>query len=281
MWILTELRCSFGVSGAMFTFMNPVENYIKEIRVPCKLEPNERVTTLPFVFESRPSSRVHSAHSPEMMSSSSTFLHPFARRQEIPAVKKQLHREIVYFFGCNKEFSRNKAAEKYYKDLHTVGISGSLENEASRQLYRSSTNCPRQRILLKRRQIERTVVKWQHDICQRETVVYKLLSTLILVLDFSPYVIIGRLNFNSGLEASTIVVTSTAEEKLLISSIVSLQEEKPSSLFPLLFYIARSCNNCQFISTMTLLPYYIKNNLFLLKIYIETDQRCLQVVFYL
>lgn len=83
--------------------MNPVENYIKEIRVPCKLEPNERVTTLPFVFESRPSSRVHSAHSPEMMSSSSTFLHPFARRQEIPAVKKQLHREIVYFFGCNKE----------------------------------------------------------------------------------------------------------------------------------------------------------------------------------
>uniref|UniRef100_K1QYQ6 Uncharacterized protein n=1 Tax=Magallana gigas TaxID=29159 RepID=K1QYQ6_MAGGI len=133
----------------MFTFMNPVENYIKEIRVPCKLEPNERVTTLPFVFESRPSSRVHSAHSPEMMSSSSTFLHPFARRQEIPAVKKQLHREIVYFFGCNKEvlpifcpsvtfcaFSRNKAAEKYYKDLHTVGISGNLENEASRQLYR-------------------------------------------------------------------------------------------------------------------------------------------------
>lgn len=143
----------------MFTFMNPVENYIKEIRVPCKLEPNERVTTLPFVFESRPSSRVHSAHSPEMMSSSSTFLHPFARRQEIPAVKKQLHREIVYFFGCNKEFSRNKAAEKYYKDPHTVGISGNLENEASRQLYRCSTNCPRQRILLKRRQIERTVVK--------------------------------------------------------------------------------------------------------------------------
>lgn len=104
MWILTELRCSFEVSGAMFTFMNPVENYIKEIRVPCKLEPSERATTtLPFVFESRPSSRVHSAHSPEMMSSSSTFLHPFARRQEIPAVKKQLHREIVYFFGCNKE----------------------------------------------------------------------------------------------------------------------------------------------------------------------------------
>lgn len=148
----------------MFTFMNPVENYIKEIRVPCKLEPSERATTtLPFVFESRSSSRVHSAQLPETMSSSSssssTFLHPFARRQEIPAVKKQLHREIVYFFGCNKEFSRNKAAEKYYKDLHTVGISGSLENEASRQLYRSSTNCPRQRILLKRRQIERTVVK--------------------------------------------------------------------------------------------------------------------------
>lgn len=93
------------------------------------------------------------------------------------------------------------------------------------------------------------------------------------MLDFSSYVIIGGLNLNSGLEASTIVVTSTAEEKLLISSIVSLQEEKPSSLFPLLFYIARSCNNCQFISTMTLLPYYIKNNLFLLKIYIETDQR--------
>lgn len=91
----------------MFTFMNPVENYIKEIRVPCKLEPSERATTtLPFVFESRSSSRVHSAQSPEMMassSSSSTFLHPFARRQEIPAVKKQLHREIVYFFGCNKE----------------------------------------------------------------------------------------------------------------------------------------------------------------------------------
>lgn len=88
----------------MFTFMNPVENYIKEIRVPCKLEPSERATTtLPFVFESRSSSRVHSAHSPEMLSSSSTFLHPFARRQEIPAVKKQLHREIVYFFGCNKE----------------------------------------------------------------------------------------------------------------------------------------------------------------------------------
>lgn len=100
--------------------------------------------------------------------------------------------------------------------------------------------------------------------------------------DFSSYVIIGGLNLNSGLEASTIVVTSTAEEKLLISSIVSLQEEKPSSLFPLLFYIARSCNNCcQLISTMTLLPFYIKNNLFLLKIYIETNQRWLQVVFYL
>lgn len=148
-------------------------------------------------------------------------------------------------------------------------------------LLQSSTNCPRQRILLKRRQIERTVVKWQHGICQRETVVSKLLSTLILVLDFSSYVIIGGLYFNSGLEASTIVVTGTVKEKLLISSIVSLKEEKPSSLSPLLFYIARSCNNCQFISTMTLLPYYIKNNLFLLKIYIETDQRCLQVVFYL
>lgn len=176
MWIFTILRSLFELFGTMFTFMNPVENYIKEIRVPCKLEPSERATTtLPFVFESRSSSRVHSAQSPEMMSSSSsssssTFLHPFARRQEIPAVKKQLHREIVYFFGCNKEFSRNKAAEKYYKDLHTVGISGNLENEASRQLYRCSTNCPRQRILLKRRQIERTVVKWQY-ICQRETVV--------------------------------------------------------------------------------------------------------------
>lgn len=100
--------------------------------------------------------------------------------------------------------------------------------------------------------------------------------------DFSSYVIIGGLNLNSGLEASTIVVTSTAEEKLLISSIVSLQEEKPSSLFPLLFYIARSCNDClQFISTMTLLTFYRKNNSFILKIYIETDQRCLQVVFYL
>lgn len=84
--------------------------------------------------------------------------------------------------------------------------------------------------------------------------------------DFSSYVIIGGLNLNSGLEASTIVVTSTAEEKLLISSIVSLQEEKPSSLFPLLFYIARSCNDCrQFISTMTLLTFYIKNNLFISK----------------
>lgn len=100
--------------------------------------------------------------------------------------------------------------------------------------------------------------------------------------DFSSYVIIGGLNLNSGLEASTIVVTGTAEEKLLISSIVSLQEEKPSSLFPLLFYIARSCNDCrQFISTMTLLTFYRKNNSFILKIYIETDQRCLQVVFYL
>lgn len=100
--------------------------------------------------------------------------------------------------------------------------------------------------------------------------------------DFSSYVIIDGLNLNSGLEASTIVVTSTAEEKLLISSIVSLQEEKPSSLFPLLFYIARSCNDClQFISTMTLLTFYRKNNSFILKIYIETDQRCLQVVFYL
>lgn len=49
--------------------------------------------------------------------------------------------------------------------------------------------------------------------------------------DFSSYVIIGGLNLNSGLEASTIA----AEEKLLISSIVSLQEEKLSSLFPLLF----------------------------------------------
>lgn len=96
--------------------------------------------------------------------------------------------------------------------------------------------------------------------------------------DFSSYVIIGGLNLNSGLEASTIA----AEEKLLISSIVSLQEEKPSSLFPLLFYIARSCNDCrQFISTMTLLTFYRKNNSFILKIYIETDQRCLQVVFYL
>lgn len=278
MWILTELRCSFEVSGAMFTFMNPVENYIKEIRVPCKLEPNERVTTLPFVFESRPSSRVHSAHSPEMMSSSSTFLHPFARRQEIPAVKKQLHREIVYFFGCNKEFSRNKAAEKYYKDLHTVGISGNLENEASRQLYRCSTNCPRQRILLKRRQIERTVVKWQY-MPTRDCSTFLSCSWCF---DFSSYVIIGGLNLNSGLEASTIVVTSTAEEKLVISSIVSLQVEKPSSLFPLLFYIARSCNDCrQFISTMTLLTFYRKNNSFILKIYIDTDQRCLQVVFYL
>lgn len=84
--------------------------------------------------------------------------------------------------------------------------------------------------------------------------------------DFSSYVIIGGLNLNSGLEASTIVVTSTAEEKLLISSIVSLQEEKPSSLFPLLFYIARSCNDCrQFISTMTLLTFYRKNNSFILK----------------
>lgn len=90
------------------------------------------------------------------------------------------------------------------------------------------------------------------------------LFKLLLVLDFSSYVIIGGLNLNSGLEASTIVVTSTAEEKLLISSIVSLQEEKPSSLFPLLFYIARSCNNCcQLISTMTLLPFHIKNNLFI------------------
>lgn len=138
--------------------MNPVENYIKEIRVPYKLEPSERATTtLPFVFESRSSSRVPSACSSEMMSSSSTFLNPIARRRDVPAVKKQLHREIVYFFGCNKDFTRNKAAEKYYKDPHTVGISGTLENEASRQLYRSSTNCPRQRILLKRRQIERTV----------------------------------------------------------------------------------------------------------------------------
>lgn len=98
------------------------------------------------------------------------------------------------------------------------------------------------------------------------------------MFDFSSYVIIGGLNLNSGLEASTIVVTSTAEEKLLISSIVSLQEEKPSSLFPLLFYIARSCNDCR---TMTLLTFYRKNNSFILKIYIETDQRCLQVVFYL
>lgn len=105
MWILTVFSWLFVVPiFNMFTFMNPVENYIKEIRVPCKLEPSERATTtLPFVFESQPSSRVHSAHSTEMMSSSSTFLHSFARRQDIPAVKKQLHREIVYFFGCNKE----------------------------------------------------------------------------------------------------------------------------------------------------------------------------------
>lgn len=190
MWILTVFSWLFVVPiFNMFTFMNPVENYIKEIRVPCKLEPSERATTtLPFVFESQPSSRVHSAHSTEMMSSSSTFLHSFARRQDIPAVKKQLHREIVYFFGCNKEFSRNKAAEKYYKDQHTVGISGNLENEASRQLYRSSTNCPRQRILLKRRQIERTVVKWQYTVCMPTRdccrYFYKLISTLMLVLDF-------------------------------------------------------------------------------------------------
>lgn len=103
----------------MFTFMNPVENYIKEIRVPCKLEPSERATTtLPIVFESRPSSRVYSAHSPEMMSSSSTFLHPFSRRQEIPAVKKQLHREIVYFFGCNKEVCHVRILHSTIKNLY-------------------------------------------------------------------------------------------------------------------------------------------------------------------
>lgn len=126
MWIFTILRSLFEVFGTMFTFMNPVENYIKEIRVPCKLEPSERATTtLPFVFESRSSSRVHSAQSPEMMSSSSssssTFLHPFARRQEIPAVKKQLHREIVYFFGCNKEVCHVRILHSTIKEKKIYG----------------------------------------------------------------------------------------------------------------------------------------------------------------
>lgn len=129
-------------------------------------------------------------------------------------------------------------------------------------LLQCSTNCPRQRILLKRRQIERTVVKWQY-MPTRDCSTFLSRSWCF---DFLSYIIIGGSNLNSGLEASTIVVTSTAEEKLLISSIVSLQEEKPSSLFPL-FYIARSCNDCrQFISTMTLLTLYRKNNSFILKI---------------
>lgn len=50
---------------------------------------------------------------------------------------------------------------------------------------------------------------------------YKLISRLMLVLDFLPYVMMVDLNLIS--EASTIVVTNTDEEKLtLISSIVSL-----------------------------------------------------------
>ncbi|XP_022319820.1 uncharacterized protein LOC111122356 [Crassostrea virginica] len=142
----------------MFTFINPVEHYIKEIRVPCKLEPSERATTtLPFVFESQTSSRVQSPRDPEV-SAATPLLFPPTRRN-IPPVKRQLHRELVYYFGRNKEFSKNKEAEKYYKELHSLGISVNFENEASRQLYKSSTNCPRHRILLKRSQIDRTTIR--------------------------------------------------------------------------------------------------------------------------
>nr|XP_022319870.1 uncharacterized protein LOC111122356 isoform X2 [Crassostrea virginica] len=59
----------------------------------------------------------------------------------------------------NNWFSKNKEAEKYYKELHSLGISVNFENEASRQLYKSSTNCPRHRILLKRSQIDRTTIR--------------------------------------------------------------------------------------------------------------------------
>lgn len=44
------------------------------------------------------------------------------------------------------------------------------------------------------------------------------------MLDFSSYVMMGGLNLISDLEASTLVVTSTDEEKHLNSSIVFLQE---------------------------------------------------------
>lgn len=91
-----------SLSGTMFTFINPVEHYIKEIRVPCKLEPSERATTtLPFVFESQTSSRVQSPRDPEV-SAATPLLFPPTRRN-IPPVKRQLHRELVYYFGRNKE----------------------------------------------------------------------------------------------------------------------------------------------------------------------------------
>ncbi|XP_048730981.2 uncharacterized protein LOC125648103 [Ostrea edulis] len=140
----------------MFTFINPVEHYIREIRVPCRLEPNDRTpTNLPFVFDSRSSSRVQSPYSPRAISEPPP-IYPSAK-QILPPVKRQLHREILYYFGCNEEFSKNRDAVKYYKDLHSLGIAVNLENEASRQLYKSSTNCPRHRILLRRREIDRTV----------------------------------------------------------------------------------------------------------------------------
>ncbi|XP_061166890.1 uncharacterized protein LOC133175791 [Saccostrea echinata] len=137
----------------MFTFMNPVANYVREIRVPCKLEPIERAsTTLPFVFDSQSSSRTQSPYSRRATPS---LVYPFVRR-DIPPVKRQLHREILYFFGRNKEFSSNRDAVKYYKESHSLGISVNLDDEASRQLYKSSKHCPRHRILSKHRKIERT-----------------------------------------------------------------------------------------------------------------------------
>ncbi|XP_062613145.1 uncharacterized protein LOC134274920 [Saccostrea cucullata] len=140
----------------MFTFMNPVANYVREIRVPCKLEPIERPsTTLPFVFDSQSSSRTQSPHSPRTISTAPPLVYPFVRR-DIPPVKRQLHREILYFFGRNKEFTSNRDAVKYYKESHSLGISVNLDDEASRQLFKSSAHCPRHRILLKHRRIERT-----------------------------------------------------------------------------------------------------------------------------
>lgn len=91
-----------SLNGTMFTFINPVEHYIKEIRVPCKLEPSERATTtLPFVFESQTSSRVQSPRDPEVAAATPLSFPP--ARRNIPPVKRQLHRELVYYFGRNKE----------------------------------------------------------------------------------------------------------------------------------------------------------------------------------